>query len=109
MRNYSSKQKELAQKIANDISEDINIEESEKDLLMAVRYYADAFYYERQDHQKTLDKAKVNLSTNFYRGAAERAEKIYRMNNSEMRLMCGELTSDEIRTIKAVLKHVLGI
>ena len=42
-----------------------------------------------------------------WHGTQARAKKLDRASDAELRLLCGELTAQEIRTIRAVLKFIL--
>ena len=43
-----------------------------------------------------------------YYNVALRADKIQNASDSQLRLMCGELTAQEIRSIRAVVNHIAG-
>ena len=43
-----------------------------------------------------------------WHGTQARAKRLDRASNAELRLLCGELTSSEIRTIRAVVKFILA-
>jgi hypothetical protein len=43
-----------------------------------------------------------------YYNVALRADKIQNASDSQLRLMCGELTAQEIRSIRAIVNYIKG-
>lgn len=39
---------------------------------------------------------------------ASRLREVSEMNNQELRLLCGEMSNQEIRTVRAVLNYIIG-
>ena len=56
---FSPKQAALAEKIANDINEDVDCQESNRDLRMAISYWADVATVEAQRRAAIEDKLKL--------------------------------------------------
>lgn len=56
---------------------------------------------------KTSTREFEDKMTHYY-NVALRANKIQNANDSQLRLMCGELTAQEIRSIRAIVNYIKG-
>jgi len=58
----------------------------------------------------SLEKSQKEFEdkmTSYY-NVSLRADKIQNASDSQLRLMCGELTAQEIRSIRAVVNYIAG-
>ena len=51
---------------------------------------------------------EFDRKVNHYYNVFLRADKIQNATDSQLRLMCGELTAQEIRSIRAVVNYIVG-
>jgi hypothetical protein len=56
--------------------------------------------------QTSMDE--FDRKVNHYYNVFLRADKIQNATDSQLRLMCGELTAQEIRSIRAVVNYIVG-
>jgi hypothetical protein len=54
------------------------------------------------------EEPSLSFSTKSNRQIAESVLDWHSKNDSELRLQCGELTAQEIRSIRAVLNNIIG-
>lgn len=56
--------------------------------------------------QASMDEFDAEIAKYYH--VALRAEKVKNVSDSQLRLMCGELTAQEIRSIRAIVNYIVG-